>query len=129
MDKYFYRKNDDGNAVVLHFEDGSEVTRIDANVYPVGSELSARYEHPEGIVLTVADAKKIGIQSENYQAAATPMQPVNTINEGVGTIVENKSNCCPRYYVAVKLDKPFFDKITDRFENIYTYNPRHINVF
>jgi hypothetical protein len=65
MKNLFYRKNDEGNAVVLNVVDGSAVTRIDANVYPVGSELSARYEHPEGIVLTVADAKKIGIEEEN----------------------------------------------------------------
>ena len=70
MEKYFYRKNDDGNAVILHAEDGSVVTRIDANVYPVGSQLSTRYEHPAGIVLTISDAKKIGIKNENSAAAA-----------------------------------------------------------
>jgi hypothetical protein len=59
----FYRINDDGNAIILH-ENGEMVTRIDANVYPVGSDLSARYEHPEGIVLTVEDAEKLGIEVE-----------------------------------------------------------------
>ena len=59
----FYRINDDGNAIILH-ESGEMVTRIDANVYPVGSDLSARYEHPEGIVLTVEDAEKLGIEKE-----------------------------------------------------------------
>lgn len=59
----FYRINDDGNAIILH-ESGEMVTRIDANVYPVGSDLSARYEHPEGIVLTIADAEKLGIEVE-----------------------------------------------------------------
>jgi hypothetical protein len=59
----FYRINDDGNAIILE-DDGSIVTRIDANVYPVGSDLSARYEHPEGIVLTVEDAEKLGIEVE-----------------------------------------------------------------
>lgn len=59
----FYRLNSDGNAVL--FEDsGEQVTRIDANVYPVGSNCSARYEHPEGIVLTVEDAEKLGIVKE-----------------------------------------------------------------
>ena len=59
----FYRTNTDGNAVILN-DNGTAVTRIDADVYPVGSDLSARYEHPEGIVLTVADAQKIGIETE-----------------------------------------------------------------
>jgi hypothetical protein len=59
----FYRINSDSNAVIFE-NDGSAATRIDANVYPVGSDLSARYEHPEGIVLTVADAEKLGIEAE-----------------------------------------------------------------
>ena len=59
----FYRINENGNAVILN-DDGTAVTRIDANVYPVGSGLSARHEHAEGIVLTVADAQKIGIEAE-----------------------------------------------------------------
>jgi len=67
----FYRLNADGNAMILNSVDGSAVTKIDANIYPVDSDLSTRYEHPEGIVLTVADAKKIGIKNENSAAAAT----------------------------------------------------------
>ena len=59
----FYRINSDGNAVIFE-SDGSVATRIDANVYPVMSNISTRYEHPEGIVLTVADAEKIGIKKE-----------------------------------------------------------------
>lgn len=59
----FYRKNADGNAVVFHAS-GEAVTRIDANVYPVGVSVSAKYEHPEGIVLTLGDAEKIGIKPE-----------------------------------------------------------------
>ena len=59
----FYRINNDGNAVIFE-NDGSVATRIDANVYPVRSNLSARYEHPNGIVLTVADAEKLGIEKE-----------------------------------------------------------------
>ncbi len=59
----FYRINSDSNAVIFE-NDGSVVTRIDANVYPVGSNYSARYEHPEGIVLTVEDAEKLGIEVE-----------------------------------------------------------------
>ena len=62
MSKMFYRI-ENGNARIFH-ESGDAVTRIDANVYPVGSNCSARYEHPEGIVLTIADAEKIGIEKE-----------------------------------------------------------------
>ena len=60
----FGRLDENGNVMVLNAEDGSVVTRIDANVYPVDSELSARYEHPEGIVLTARDAELIGIEIE-----------------------------------------------------------------
>jgi hypothetical protein len=63
----FYRINSDGNAEVYN-DDGSAATRIKTgNVYPVGSDLSTHYEHPEGIVLTIADAEKISIHSENYR--------------------------------------------------------------
>lgn len=60
----FYRTDENGNAVILHADDGAAVTRIDADVYPIGSQLGSRYEHPAGIVLTVADAEKIGIHAE-----------------------------------------------------------------
>lgn len=59
----FYRTDVNGNAVIFE-NDGTATTRIDENVYPVGSDYSARYEHPEGIILTVSDAKKIGIKEE-----------------------------------------------------------------
>ena len=52
-----------GTAAIF-YDDGRRVTRIDANVYPVGSSLSARYEHPEGITLSIADARKLGIPKE-----------------------------------------------------------------
>ncbi len=58
----FYRKKN-GNAQIFH-DSGEAATRIDANVYPIGSSLSARYEHPEGIVLSISDAKKLGIPEE-----------------------------------------------------------------
>ena len=64
VENMFYRVNADGNAEILDFIDGSWITRIDASVYPIGSSLSARYEHPEGIVLTIADAELIGIRPE-----------------------------------------------------------------
>lgn len=59
----FGRINENGNVTVFE-DDGSAATRIDANVYPVGSSTSARYEHPDGIELTVADAEKIGLMIE-----------------------------------------------------------------
>ncbi len=37
---------------------------LDADVFPVGSESGARYEHPEGIEITLADARRIGIEIE-----------------------------------------------------------------
>ncbi len=62
MTTLFYRLNIDGNAEI--FDDDGVCTRLDENVYPIGSELSARYEHPNGIVLTVADAKMLNIKIE-----------------------------------------------------------------
>lgn len=63
IDEMFYRLDRKGNAVIL-WTSGEPVTRIAANVYPVGSDLSARYEHPEGIVLSVVDAEMLGIEPE-----------------------------------------------------------------
>lgn len=63
MKNLFYRLDDDGNARIYH-ADGSPVTRIDADVYPVGSNVSARYDHASGIVLTVADARTLRITEE-----------------------------------------------------------------
>lgn len=61
---FFGRINEDGNVDVLHAEDGMAATRLDASVYPVGSDVSARYEHPAGIVLTRDDAAKLAIDIE-----------------------------------------------------------------
>lgn len=60
--KHFGRIDTDGNVAVLMSNDGSCATRIDANVYPVGSTLSARYEHPEGIIISLVDAINIGLE-------------------------------------------------------------------
>lgn len=54
-------RSEDRNIQILHVLDGLAATRIDADVYPVGSNLSARYEHASGIVLTPEDAEKLGI--------------------------------------------------------------------
>ncbi len=53
----------DGN-VLLEDANGDIVTRIDADVYPVDSKLSARQEHPDGITLTRSDAAKLGVVIE-----------------------------------------------------------------
>jgi len=61
----FGRINEDGNVAVLHCSDGSVVTRLDATIYPVGSKLSARYEHPQGIVITLEDAARLELTDDN----------------------------------------------------------------
>lgn len=59
----FYRINENGNAAIFE-DEGDVAVRFDANVYPVGSQTSVRYEHAEGIILTLEDAKKCGIEPE-----------------------------------------------------------------
>ncbi len=59
----FGRITETGDVAVFE-NDGAAATRIDANIYPVGSETSARHEHPEGIVITRADAEKISLAIE-----------------------------------------------------------------
>jgi hypothetical protein len=64
----FYRIDENGNASLFE-NDGNATTRIEnlpayKMVYPVGSDLSVAYEHPEGVVLTIEDAKKIGLKEE-----------------------------------------------------------------
>lgn len=61
---FFGRLNDNGDVLILHVADGYRATRLAANVYPVGSDLSARHEHPEGITLSVTDAVSLGIEIE-----------------------------------------------------------------
>jgi len=63
--KIFGRINEDGNVCMLYVENGDVVTTMDENVYPIDSDISARYEHPRGIVLTLDDAQSIGIEIEN----------------------------------------------------------------
>ena len=57
----FARKNVDGNYDIFE-NDGSVVTKINANVYPVGSNFSAHYEHANGIALTADDVDKLNIE-------------------------------------------------------------------
>lgn len=65
INEVFGRINEKGNVDVLYAEDGAQVTRLDVDgVYPVGSELSTRYDHAEGIVISVEDANRIGLTIE-----------------------------------------------------------------
>lgn len=67
-DKYgsfFGRAIGNGSVRVLHVEDGEPATRLEAPVWPVGSDLGAGYEHPNGIILTRADAEAIGLEIED----------------------------------------------------------------
>lgn len=61
INEVFGRINNQGN-VDLFDMSGDAATRVDANIYPVGSSVSARYEHPEGITISKQDAERIGVQ-------------------------------------------------------------------
>lgn len=66
----FYRVNDEGTADLLDVETGQSITRLDLpdarlnGIYPVGSQFGVRYEHPEGITLTLSDVARAGIQGD-----------------------------------------------------------------
>ena len=67
INELFGRIDDNGNAHILYTEDGDKVTTIETDthhVYPICSGLSTNYEHAEGIALSPADAKKLGIEIE-----------------------------------------------------------------
>lgn len=62
----FGRKNQNGTIDILHTEDGEPVTRISGchTIYPINSSLSCDWEHPDGITLSMEDAKALGIEVE-----------------------------------------------------------------
>ena len=63
----FGRVNESGNVDVLYKSEGEAVCKFDETlptIYPVDSNHSAYYEHPEGITLERADADKIGLEIE-----------------------------------------------------------------
>lgn len=64
LNQVFGRVNGEGNVDILEIEEGHHVNKLNAHVFPVGSETGARYDHPEGITLTLEDAKKLGIEIE-----------------------------------------------------------------
>lgn len=61
--EFYGVRQDNGNVLVCHTS-GVAATRLDASVYPVGSQVSARYEHPDGIFLTTEDAAQLGLEVE-----------------------------------------------------------------
>lgn len=60
----FARKNERGNYDILYSESGEDVTRLDINICPVGSDFCAEYNHPNGIELTLEDVMELGIEIE-----------------------------------------------------------------
>jgi hypothetical protein len=67
FENMFYRTDSSGNAMILFADTGEVVTRLaDLNrpPYPIDSDVSVDYEHPNGIVLSVEDAESLGIFPE-----------------------------------------------------------------
>ena len=62
--RVFGRINDNGNVDLLDYYTGESVTRY-PDCWPLGSDLTGEYEHPEGISLTLEDAEKLKIEIEN----------------------------------------------------------------
>lgn len=60
----FYRLDTNGHAHILHEDDGSPVTRL-PGTNPINSDLDGAYEHPEGVVLTEADAIALGLETDD----------------------------------------------------------------
>ena len=55
--------DEDNNVAIVDAEFGEMVTRLDDEcVYPVGSEVSCKYEHIHGLILTQEDARSIGVE-------------------------------------------------------------------
>lgn len=71
MNGHFGCKLVSGNVAVFT-DDGRTATRLDANVYPVGSSFSARYEHPEGIILLPGDAARLGLDVDDLHDRDRP---------------------------------------------------------
>ena len=60
--------NDDNTVSLYHCECGEAVTRLDEDmpmVWPVNSDLSGYYEHPNGIIITLDTANSIGLAIES----------------------------------------------------------------
>ncbi len=76
--EFFGRLDNNGNVIVLHVEDGSQATQLDASVYSMvrfegqdgtsywhEGDVSARYDHADGIVLSRRAADYLGIEIES----------------------------------------------------------------
>ena len=57
--------DENNNVTCLCASEGVPVTKLDANIYPVNSNLSAKYEHAQGITITIDNGNKIGIAIES----------------------------------------------------------------
>lgn len=64
----FARKRKDGYYDILAIEDGYPITRLEQGihplVWPINSSVSAYYEHPNGLELSLEDVKKLNIEIE-----------------------------------------------------------------
>ena len=68
LNEVFGRVNQFNTVDILFINDGERATRLDVDgLYPVDSLLSTRYEHAEGIILTLEQCEKIGIEIEYCQ--------------------------------------------------------------
>ncbi|OCF98775.1 hypothetical protein A9G10_05995 [Gilliamella sp. wkB308] len=69
INEVYGKLNADGNVSLLYANDGYPVTRLDTagfgTLYPVDSDVSTCYEHPEGIVVTLSDCHRLKIDVEN----------------------------------------------------------------
>lgn len=67
MNEFFGRLDNNKNVVVFT-NDGELATRLPDcinGIYPIGSNVSTQYDHPEGIVIALSDAYDIGLEIEN----------------------------------------------------------------
>lgn len=64
----FGRLTPDGDVALFNVEYGDAITQLEmpptASIYPINSDLSTDYEHPEGIVISKEDAEFIGVHIE-----------------------------------------------------------------
>lgn len=68
MTPIFGRRTGTDNNVRLFNHDGTDATCLGdrgSSVYPIDSDKSAAYDHPEGIVIDDNDAVRLGIEIEN----------------------------------------------------------------
>lgn len=116
-DEIFGRKNDNGNIDVLYAHDGERVTQFDEDlplVYPVGSDLSAFYEHANGVEISQEDAKKIGLDVDTRVELNGHMFDtdivVNMMDEEIRDYLHGKMAPCTEQafldaYMAAHLEK------------------------